>query len=286
MPFSGWVLVALPVVLAALVVARLLWSRRTRSLVVPFHLDLTCNPQQVVEAVTTAVRSSAIDGVADDPAPHCLVVELSPFFVMFGVLLWMDANADERIVRSEILLRVHLALERLRGSLPASHESTIAKFTRILRAIPIFANLPEEALNRLAPSLSDAKFSRGDFIVRQGGESGSMYVIIDGTVEVLVDAEGKSKFVARLDAGQFFGELSVFTGEPRTANVVAISPVECLVIDKDSLMSLFDWRPELAEEIAQVITRRQAGLAAMVELPQGEGGSQTLERIQRYFGLS
>ena len=306
---SVWIVIAAATLLLGLVIARWAWNRRQRSRLTPFHLPYGCNPAQVVEAVTNAVSVSPVEGLAAEPKPRCLILEFCPSHLTFAVSIWISDPRKEHIAVSDVLMRVHFALQRLGTPLlgtsqsiervridvpPPVVESTVDKYSRILRGIPIFANLPEEALSRLAPSLKDALFAPGEYIVRQGDPSGDMYVVVSGTVDVLVNGEGgQSELVATLEAGQFFGELSVFTGERRTADVVARTPVDCLVVDKTSLMSLFDWRPELAEDIAQVITKRQAGLAASVErLDNGnktatiaQSHGPTLQRIQHYFGI-
>jgi CRP-like cAMP-binding protein len=178
------------------------------------------------------------------------------------------------------------AVPPVRGDTGEPAESKVAKYCDILRSIPIFHGLPEDALTRLAPSLKYANFARGEYIVRQGDESGSMYVVVQGSVDVSIEGDGgTSVLIAKLDAGQFFGELSVFTGEKRTANVTATTAVECLVIDKPSLMGMFDWRPELAEDIAEIIVQRQASLAASKELLAAQQSGEILQKIHSFFGI-
>ncbi len=283
-------------------------SRKHRRLV-PFHLPYGCNPAQVVDAVGHALASSQIKGVCAEPMPRCIVVDFHPSYVAFGVFVWLNDPAKEYLAISSVLMRVHFALARFGTPLvsiaqtvdlnrmektPPGSEEKIAKYVEILRSIPIFEVLPIDVTRRLAPSLKHAEFAPGEFIIRQGGESGSMYIVIQGSVDVHVDGEtGMSEYVATLEAGQFFGELSVFTGEKRTANVIAMTATECLVIDKPILTELFKWHPELAVDISEIITERQANLAATLQRLDGEqkrvlasrNRSAMLQRIQRYFGI-
>jgi CRP-like cAMP-binding protein len=289
----------------------MIWSRRPRVHVVPFHLSYGFSPDRIIEAVNGALATDPIEGLRKKPEPRCVVIECHPGHITFGVLARAASDDHKKVVAiSEILLRVDQAMKGLdiplgtvkpqtappapvpepappRPEPPAGPtESTIAKYCNILRSIPIFRGLPEEAVTRLAPSLTDAYFGPGDYIVRQGDESGSMYIVVQGAVDVNINGDGGATvFIARLEAGQFFGELSVFTGEKRTANVVATTLVECLVVDKPSLMSVFDWRPELAEDIAEVIMQRQAGLAASKELLAAQERTAVLERIHSHFGI-
>lgn len=284
-------------------------SRKHRRLI-PFHLPYGCNPARIVEEVGHAIAASPINGVCAEPMARCIIVEFHPAYVSFGVLAWLSEPAKEHLAVSSVLMRVHFALTRL--GIPLSsisqtvevshvektndHPDAIgAKYVEILRSIPIFQVLPLEAAKRLARSLKPAVFAPGEFIVRQGDESGSMYIVIEGSVDVHVDGEGgMSEYVATLEAGQFFGELSVFTGEKRTANVIAMAAVECLVVDKASLMAMFNSYPELAVSISEVITERQADLATTLERLDGEqkrvlaarSRGDMLQRIQRYLGIN
>jgi CRP-like cAMP-binding protein len=282
-------------------------SHKHRRLI-PFHLPYGCNPAQVVEAVETALTTSPINGTCAEPRPRCIIVEYHPSYVSFGVLAWLSEPSKEYLAVSTVLMRVHFALARhgqpltsiaqtveLSQPAKAQDDSALAnRFVEILRSTPIFHALPLEAVKRLAPTLRHAVFAPGEYIVRQGEESGSMYIVIHGSVDVHVaDENGMTEYVATLEAGKFFGELSLFTGEKRTANVLAMTAVECLEVDKESLMSLFDWHPELAVDISEVITERQAGLATTLERLDGEqkrvlaarSRIDMLRRIQRYFRI-
>jgi branched-chain amino acid transport system substrate-binding protein len=155
--------------------------------------------------------------------------------------------------------------------------------------------LPVEASERLAPSLKHAAFAPGELILRQGDEGDSMYIVITGSVDVhVISNDGMSEYVATLEAGQFFGEMSLLTGAQRTANVMAMTATECLVVEKPSLTSLFEWHPELAADISGVVAARQAELAVSRGKLDGEqervlaarARIDLLQRIQRYFGIS
>jgi CRP-like cAMP-binding protein len=132
-------------------------------------------------------------------------------------------------------------------------------------------------------------------VIRQGDEGGSMYILVAGSVDVHVGGDsGVSEYVATLEPGQFFGEMSLLTGEHRTANVIAMTAVECLVVDKASLTELFQRHPELMDDVSEVIAERQTGLAATREKLDDEhkrvqaarSRRDILQRIQHYFGIT
>jgi small-conductance mechanosensitive channel/CRP-like cAMP-binding protein len=283
-------------------------SRKHRR-VIPFHVPYGASPTKALDAVGQAIVSSPINGVCTEPMPRCVLLDYHPSHVSMAVVAWLNDPAKEHFVVSAVLTRVHFALSRAGMQMtPISQPVTVThadksnadafamltKQVETLQSIPIFQMVPVEAASRLAESLKHAAFGPGEFIVHQGEESGSMYIVTQGSVDVYVDsAGGMREYVATLEAGQFFGELTVFTGEKRTANVMAMTATECLVVDKASLMALFDLYPELAIDISEVITERQANLAITLERLDGEQKrimtarhkTAMLHRIQRYLGV-
>jgi len=282
-------------------------SRKHRRMV-PFHVAYGCNPQRIVEAVAHALAHSPISGVCKEPKPRCFILEFNPQHVSFGIFVWLNDPPKEFLTVSAVLMRVHFALARL-GTPLLSISQTVelahvektdhaglpgARYASLLRAVPIFRTLSTEDVDRLGPVLRHAAFAPGEFIIHQGEDGSSMYVLIQGTVDVHLTGEGgMSEYVATLEAGQFFGEMSLLTGEKRTANVIAMSAVECLVVDKTGLTELLHRRPELAEDMSDVIAERQADLAVTRERLDAEQKRvvsarkrvDILHRIQRYFGI-
>ena len=112
-----------------------------------------------------------------------------------------------------------------------------------------------------------------------------MFVIHKGRVKVQISDNGKPRTVATLNEGDFFGEMALLTGEPRTANIVASEETEVLEIGHDALKQLFDANPDLIEALGNAVTERRAGLAAQ------QGKTETaatesaglLNAIRRFF---
>jgi CRP-like cAMP-binding protein len=115
-----------------------------------------------------------------------------------------------------------------------------------------------------------------------------MFVVHRGRVQVQVSENGTPRQLAVLGEGDFFGEMALFTGEPRTADVVALEETEVLEISHMAMKPLFETNPDLAESISWTITQRQAGLAAGREevTPRIERSAGILSSIRRFFGLN
>src|SRR5262249_2775714 len=125
-------------------------------------------------------------------------------------------------------------------------------------------------------------------VIRAGDQGSSMFVVHNGRVQVQVSDGGKPRPVAMLSEGDFFGEMALFTGEPRTANVVALEETEVLEIGHAAMKHLFETNPDLAESISWTIAERRAGLAAgSQQVPQAsiEESAGLLSAIKRFFKL-
>ena len=92
--------------------------------------------------------------------------------------------------------------------------------------------------------------------------------------------------VAILNEGDFFGEMALFTGEPRSANVVALEETEVLEIGHAAMKKLFDTNPDLVESLSYIIAERRKGLADRPAGPLQEDESEGLmATIRRFFRL-
>jgi CRP/FNR family cyclic AMP-dependent transcriptional regulator len=134
-----------------------------------------------------------------------------------------------------------------------------------LADIPLFAEaLNAGQLRLLAADSRPALFLAGTYLMNQGEFGGSMFVIVKGEVSVTFAGEGgHDRSVAKLGPGEIVGEMSLFTGDRRTATVSAATNVEALEITKVSLERVFSKSPELVDRFAAVLAKRQGELNAM-----------------------
>ena len=114
--------------------------------------------------------------------------------------------------------------------------------TAVLKAVPIFASLPEEQLRMLTMVVTRKSAPRSTTIMAGGDPTDSLYIVLSGRLKVMMsDAEGKEVILSILGPGEFFGEMGLIDDEPRSATVVTIEPCELLSIAKR------DFKKSLAE---------------------------------------
>ncbi|MCB1042589.1 MAG: cyclic nucleotide-binding domain-containing protein [Acidobacteria bacterium] len=117
---------------------------------------------------------------------------------------------------------------------------------------PVFRTLPRQVFLDLIVAMEERSYSKGDVVVRQGDQGRELFLITEGTFEVYVDAKGQKNKVARLESGDFFGEAALLTKRPRNATVVATSPTEVLILEKDQFITLVKQHPTVLEAIQTV----------------------------------
>jgi CPA1 family monovalent cation:H+ antiporter len=152
-----------------------------------------------------------------------------------------------------------------------------------LEEVPLFAGLSKRHLRRIAKLAHIRRFAPGSVMVRTGDTGRSFYVLLDGSAKVTRSGRRPQ----RHEAGAFFGEMALFTGEPRTANIVAIEETEVLEIGHAAMKQVFDTNPDLVESLSYVIAERRQGLQASADLgsQQANESAGILTSIKRFFGM-
>ena len=130
-----------------------------------------------------------------------------------------------------------------------------------LKKVPLFSGLSRRDLDLVARGTDVVRVDGGKVLTRQGALGEEFLLIVDGSARVERDGTP----IARLDAGDFFGEMSLIDGKPRSATVIAETPITLLVVDSRSFRSLLDGVPALRKKISVTLCERlrkaDAGLA-------------------------
>jgi hypothetical protein len=176
------------------------------------------------------------------------------------------------------------------GSQVRQHE--IEKRIVDLRKVELFAGLQEEELRTVSEHLIFAPFASGDVIFRQGDAAHWLYLLTGGEAEVWIDFPDQPRKLFRtILAGSTFGERGVLIGEPRRDTVVARTDVVCYRLGRATLEEILHSRPEIAEAIAAILTRREREMddfmRQFVDAPATESPPQRhmLEKIRSFLGL-
>lgn len=167
-------------------------------------------------------------------------------------------------------------------------EEIINTIVEHLNRVSIFSPLSDEEIERLANASTSRIYAPGEAIVKQGQEGNSMFVIIRGSVKVQIPENDYQKTVNTLAEDDFFGEMSLLTGQPRTANVIAIVETEVLRIDKNGLKPILEGNPSLVDAISELVEERKLVLRTETDVDAEEKVSPkkgALKSIRKFFGL-
>jgi CRP-like cAMP-binding protein/small-conductance mechanosensitive channel len=280
-------------------------SKRHRRLV-PFVMPYDINPQEVIDTVEFALRASPIPGVAAHPQPQCLVQEMSPGHIRYAALVWLDRPGYDVEEISAVLTRVSFALRRagipalgvsqqVDLKTPSETQSRTISAVEVLRRTPILRLLSEPDILEVGAHLKHLSFAPGEHIISQGDPGDSMFFVVSGTVAISFrGSDGIDSRISLIEPGNFFGEASLLTGEPRSASAVALSSVDCYRLDKSGLQTVMSRDPDLAEDMSVVMAHRQMELEVVREkidratAARREADTQTqlLGLIRRFFSIT
>ena len=119
-----------------------------------------------------------------------------------------------------------------------------------LREIPLFSEMDEQEVADIRAIMQEMKFRPGQIIIREGEMGDLFYVITEGHAEILIrDADGAELVLHEAGPGDFFGELSMLTNEPRSARIRAVDSVTTLALERDDFFEFFRTHPHAAIDV-------------------------------------
>jgi CRP-like cAMP-binding protein len=273
-----------------------------------FNVDYGIPPVRVIEIVQKAIQDADIPLVAKQPAPNCVMMDFDHSAARYAVRYWLTDLANDDPTDSAVRTHIYAALARAGIRLPVPeqnvhvikegekqnqvrHSRESARRIDALHKVDLFKLFSESELQAVADSLKFAPFAKGDVITRQGAVAHWLYILTEGEAEVVLETPAGKHTLNSIRAPNFFGEMGMMTGAPRSATVTAKTDVECYQLDKKSFESIIHSRPSIAEEITQVLVARQAELHSVQNDLAGADNSKAqqhleiLDRVKRFIGL-
>jgi len=130
--------------------------------------------------------------------------------------------------------------------------------TELLARVPLFSALNHSEIKKLADVVILKKYGKGEAIVLEDDASAnSMFVIVKGKIRISVTGfEGREAILAIMGPGDYFGEMSVIDGAPRSASVYAVAPAELMLLRREDLLQQLESNPKLALSMLIEFSRR------------------------------
>jgi small-conductance mechanosensitive channel/CRP-like cAMP-binding protein len=264
-----------------------------------FQVSLNHSPTHVIETVETALRAEPIQHVAANPKIHCLLTAMKDGDGTYAVRYWLTDLSQPDPTDSLIRTRIYMALHRADIPLAVPSQSVLIteehshrehlmsketnKRSAALSRIELFRPLTDDERNEIAERLIPAPFVRGEAITQQGAQAHWLYIMTSGEADVRITIDGVSRKVGELRAGDYFGEMGLMTGEPRSATVVARTDVHCYRLSREAFESILLRRPELVDDISATLAYRRVGLEAAREEASEEALRDRIQTTQHAF---
>jgi small-conductance mechanosensitive channel/CRP-like cAMP-binding protein len=242
--------------------------------------------------------------VLRDPAPTVRLRDLGRTPVEYRVFAYFRDYPSHIDGLDDLLERIWVQLQRL-GIEPAApvQDLRLRRGTsktalepadvELLRRVELFRHLGEGERRTLLERSERRTCRSGEVIVREGEAGASLFVVASGVARVLRSVPGRADVeLARLSVYDYFGEMSLLTGEPRSATVTALTECSLVVIDKVALDEVLRARPRLVSELAETVNRRRDRASRLVERMGAAAAADDADhlhllvaRIRGFFGL-
>ncbi len=294
---------------------------RTTALVLPLKVSYSAAPAAVLEALRQAARE--VPEVLATPAPQAYILSYEEAGISYLLKYWVTDFSRREPITGDVARHIWYKFQRLNIEIPVALSERVRDVIQAVRAEEkaaaqeeeaerIFAGLirssllrypegekagelivSEEEVRQLAGLARRKRYTKGEVLFRQGEKGESCYIVARGTVkgEIVYEEKGKryaSEF--RVGPGGIFGEMSLFTGLPRTATGMIEEEAELLEIGAGDFAFLLSRNPGLAEVMAEIVSdrnrRNQDFLRKIKELSEKDvekscDRKSVLERLKR-----
>lgn len=258
------------------------------------------SPTKTIQTVREVVRQ--VENVSPRMRPVVRIRNLGESGLEWEIKYWLEDYTKFNDTDALIRQRVWYAFQRenIKFAHPTRtirsenkqqegvfEETDDAIFER-LSNIPLFAPLSDAETRKLAAKSLVRVFAPDEIIVRKGQQGKSMFVVHRGAVKIQVVEDNAQRLVAELKEGDFFGEMGLFTGETRTADVISTEETEVLEIKHTAVKPLFDNNPALVEALSETIAERRARLSEKVSENYDNDNLESksiFNSIKKFFGL-
>lgn len=265
---------------------------------VPVEVAENSNPLLVTETLLNIAYAEA--GVLYEPNPKVLFVEFGDDSFKFELLVWTDRPTQREVIKSSLNFAIEYNFRQQKIEFPFNDreiylqnpEVLLSMFNKketaidlpnsyseneqklpifpeklkkpsslscLLREVEYFENLTDIELRKLIEVGYRKRLRSQEFLFRENDPGDAFYMILSGSVEVFVEAI--DKHLNNLGSGQFFGELSLMLGIPRTASVRALSETILFAINKEGFQKILTEQQDLSEQIIQQIAKHKEELS-------------------------
>lgn len=282
-----------------------------RPVAFPFHIGLPYDvpPARIKEILLEAARGATL--TATEPEPQVFLDHYADSAIVYELRVFTYSPNAISLFRDQVFSRVWYELQRngiqipyparnvhffdTERERPKREADQLERTTELFSRLELFRLLDREVLKQIAYGAHKRYYDHLEVLFREGEPGDSLFILDRGKVSVSKydPDDGDILRLAVLEPGSFFGEMSLLTGEPRSATVQAEGGCEVLVLTRSELQPVLSADPQIAEKLSKVLAERSAATAAALAEPRGhdkgrksDDETSILSRIRDFFRLS
>lgn len=253
--------------IAGATIVNLTFPTREHAVRIIVGFDYGAPPNFVKDCLSRAAVSAP--GVLAKPAPKVFLKEFADCAIHYEIKFWLDDETRYNDILDAVRTNIWYEAQRSNIRIPfpirtvqidrtkATAQPAMEAARSSAKKQPFLQLLDPEQTDKLLSSARLQRFGRGERVIEQGADGGSMFMLMRGEASVLVKANGCETQVASLQDGDYFGEMSLLTGEPRSATVIARTDCEMWEIGKDVLGEIFQHNQALVEKLSDLLAKRR-----------------------------
>jgi len=286
-------------------IVNLTYPTRQHALRVRVGLDYNVPPNFAKDVLARA--AGEVRGVLSSPPPHVFLKDFGESAITYEIKFWLEDESMLADILDGIRTNVWYAAQRHGIRIPfpvrtvqierpttARPQQAIVAARSSARKQPFLQLLDDNQIDQLLHHARLLRFGRGERIIQQGAAGESMFILLSGDADVFVTAGGQNALVATLRTGDCCGEMSLLTGEPRSATVIARTDCEMWEIDKHVFAEVLQENTPLVQKLGELLARRRietegilasASEQSQILTKQKEYTESFLRRLYSFFEL-
>jgi small-conductance mechanosensitive channel/CRP-like cAMP-binding protein len=271
-------------------VTNLTLTNRVRGVRLRLGFEYSAPPNLVKDHLQHAALHA--EGVLPTPKPAVYLVEFGESAVLYEIRFWINDESRYNPICDAVRTNIWYEAQRAGLRIPnpirtlniqkpkADHRAPLDVAHTSIRRQPFLQLLAPSQLDQLLSAAHLLRFGRGEKIIEQGHEGRSMFILVRGEADVFVAVNGEQKHVATLKDGDYCGEMSLLTGEVRTATVKARTDCEMWEIGKETLGGILADNKVLVERLSEILAKRKMEVDGVIEASLAE--DEKTETVNRY----
>jgi small-conductance mechanosensitive channel/CRP-like cAMP-binding protein len=266
-------------------------------------LDYNAPPYKVREVIFGILMQHP--KVLNSPRPQIRLIDFDDSSINYEVRFWYNNYLHHPQIKADLNDQLWYALRRNKINIPfpirdtrlahierhhkcEARQQLSEKILDMLENVPLFEALTDEDRQTIAEEATIQDYGSGEPIVHQNEPGDSLYIILSGACGVLLEKEGgRTQKVATIKKGDFFGEMSLLTGEARKATVKAMEHATVARVDKALFSKFLASNPQICEKLGTAMAQRQLDLDKEANRPPDElaNPKNVITRIKAFFRI-